>query len=86
MAVYYFRMATNRLALKLARRFYPRLVWSGAGVVVRKSYLERGAGGGWITMVPAHLQQGWVSGTRSASMGPGREGHRGQRTCCRRRS
>ena len=56
-------MPTNRLALKLARRFFPRLVWSGAGVVVRKSYFERGAGGGWMPMVPGHLQQGWVSGT-----------------------
>ncbi len=56
-------MAANRLALKLARRFFPRLVWSGAGVVVRKSYFERGAGGGWMPMVPGHLQQGWVSGT-----------------------
>ncbi len=63
MAIYYFRMAANRLALKLARRFIPRLVWSGAGVVVRKSYFERGAGGGWMPMVPGHLQQGWVSGT-----------------------
>lgn len=55
-------MGTNGLALKLARRFFPRLVWSGAGVVVRKNYFERGAGGGWMPMIPAGLQQGWVSG------------------------
>ena len=56
-------MGSNRLALKWGRRLFPRLVWSGAGVVARKSYFERGAGGGWMPMVPAHLQQGWVSGT-----------------------
>lgn len=50
-------MATNRLALKWGRRLLPRLVRSGAGVIVRKSYFERGAGGGWIPMMPAPVQQ-----------------------------
>ena len=35
----------------------------GAGVIARKSYFERGASGGWMPMIPAQLQQGWVSGT-----------------------
>jgi len=60
---YHFRMGTNELALKMARRLFPRLVWSGAGVIVRKNYFERVALGGWMPMMPAHLQQGWVSGT-----------------------
>ncbi|MDQ2850361.1 MAG: hypothetical protein M3Y49_06440 [Actinomycetota bacterium] len=35
----------------------------GAGVIVRKNYFERGAGGGWMPMMPAGLQQSWVSGS-----------------------
>lgn len=56
-------MSTNRLALKWGRRLLPRLVWSGAGVIARKRYFERGVGGGWVPIVSAGLQQEWVSGT-----------------------
>lgn len=46
--------------LRCARRLLPSRVWSGAGTVVRKSYLDLGVGGGMVTV--GRFAQGFVSG------------------------